>query len=88
MTKQVPWNEMIYVEFCKLAMLNDFEKEILRTRIMGMSITQQAMNFAVSESTVHRTIRTLKSKYDEVQQHSELLPPRRTSKAETWMDTH
>ena len=86
MAKQVNWNEIIYGEFCKLAMLNGLEREVLRTRIMGYSITQQAMEFNVSESTVNRIIRELKKKYDAVQPYSDKLPVRRSSAAEKWMD--
>ena len=88
MTKSVPWNEVLYREFSRLGMLNDFQKEVLRTRIMGYSITKQAMELNVSESTVSRTIAQLKQKYDEVQPHSELLPKRRASAQEKWMDEH
>lgn len=86
MAKQVPWNEVIYLEFSKLAMLSDLEKEVLRTRIMGYSITKQAILFNCSESTINRMIATLKKKYDVAQAHSDKLPPRKTSKEETWMD--
>lgn len=86
MTKNVPWNEVFYREFSRLAMLNDFQKEVLRTRIMGYSITKQAMELNVSESTINRTIAQLKKKYDEVQPYSDLLPKRRVSDIEKWMD--
>lgn len=86
MTKQVPWNESIYSEFCKLAMLSTIEREILRTRIMGYSITQQEEEFNLSRSTINRIINRLKKKYDEVQPLSEKLPRRRSSAVETWMD--
>lgn len=88
MTKQVNWNEVIYDEFSKLAMLNEFEKEVLRTRIMGYSIVQQSTVLNCSTSTVSRTVAELKKKYDQVQPHSEHLPLRRTSKEEIWMDNN
>lgn len=88
MSNQVPWNEVIYREFCKLAMLNVVEREVLRTRIMGYSITQQAAEFNVSESTINRIIKRLKDKYDQVQPLSDCLPARRMSEEERWMDTH
>lgn len=86
MAHQVNWNEVIYTEFCRLAMLSDMEKEVLRTRIMGYSITKQAMVLNCSESTISRTIAQLKRKYDEVQPHSDKLPVRKTSAKEKWMD--
>lgn len=88
MAQQVPWNETIYTEFCKAAMLSEIEREILRTRIMGYSITRQAELLCVSESTVNRIISKLKKKYDAVQKNSDLLPERRSSAAETWMDSN
>lgn len=88
MTKTVNWNEVIYSEFCKLAMLNGLEREVLRTRIMGYSITQQAAEFNVSASTINRIISNLKKKYDDVQPYSDKLPRRRGSAEEIWMDSH
>lgn len=88
MAKQVPWNEIIYTEFVRLGMLNEFEREVLRTRIMGYSIVKQASVLNCSESTVSRTVANLKKKYDEVQPHSDKLPPRRSSKQEEWMDNN
>ena len=86
MAKQVMWNEIIYTEFVKLGMLNEFEREVLRTRIMGYSITKQAQVLNCSESTISRTVSLLKQKYDTVQPYSDKLPPRRSSKQEEWMD--
>lgn len=86
MAKQVPWNEIIYSEFCRLAMLSDFEKDVLKTRIQGYSIIQQSMKFKCSESTISRTIAVLKEKYDRVQPYSEKLPVRKTSAQEKWQD--
>lgn len=88
MSKQVPWNIVIYEEFSKLAMLTDFEKDILRTRIQAMTVTEQSRLFNVSESTIHRTISILKTKYDLVQPFSDKLPPRKFSKKEKYMDEH
>lgn len=88
MSHQVPWNEDIYLEFSRLAMLSPLEKEILRTRIMGFSISQQAEEFKISERTVSRIISTLKRKYDMVQPKSSKLPLRKPSIAEDWMDSH
>lgn len=88
MSQQVPWNETIYTEFCKLAMLSELEREVLRTRIMGYSISKQAELLCISESSVSRTVKKLKKKYDMVQKSSKVLPERKSSAAETWMDTH
>lgn len=86
MAHQVPWNELIYSEFSKLAMLTPFEREVLRMRIMGYGIIKTSLELNVSESTVSRTVALLKKKYDLVQPLSDKLPKRRHSKQETWMD--
>lgn len=88
MSHDVSWNEVIYMEFSRLAMLSPLEREILRTRIMGYSVVQQSQEFNISESSVARIIRKLKDKYDEVQPYSDKLPPRKSSAQEEWMDTH
>lgn len=86
MAKQVPWNENIYRTFSRLAMLSPLECEILRTRIMGFSVMQQAEEFNLSTSTIQRIIARLKKKYDYVQPLCDELPPRKKSAAETWQD--
>lgn len=87
--KQVDWSERIYEEFCKLAMLNEKERYIMRTRIMDeATVTQQADHLHCSPETVKGMIRKLKKKYDNVQPYSEFLPVRRKSKREEYMDSH
>lgn len=86
MSKQVPWNKLIVEEFCKEAMLTKDEEMILRTRVMGWSRTQQSLELGMSVATVDRIIATLKMKYDNVQKYDVLLPPRKPSAKETWMD--
>ena len=88
MSHQVPWNEQIYMEFSRLAMLSPLEREILRTRIMGYSVVQQAMEFNISEPTVHRIISKLKKKYDAVQELSNVLPKRKSCAKELWQDNN
>ena len=88
MSKQVPWNKLIVETFVAEAMLTKDEEWILRTRVANWSITKQAQYMNVSESTVNRIIAELKRKYDNVSKYNPLLPPRRTSKKETWLDKH
>lgn len=88
MSREVPWNKIILEEFVSLALLSKEEEMIMRTRVAGMTRTQQAMTFGMSEATVDRIIRRLKRKYDSVQPYSPLLPPRKHSIAEVYMDTH
>lgn len=82
MAKQVPWNKLILEEFIDLALLNSEEEFVLRTRIAGWSIDQQADKLNISNSSVNRIIRKLKLKYDKVQKHSSLLPTRKKRKSE------
>lgn len=86
--KEVPWNKVIVEEFVTLAMLTKEEEMILRTRVAGWTITKQAMEFGMSPSTVSRIVARLKKKYDAVQKYSVLLPPRKASKVEDYLDSH
>lgn len=88
MAKQVLWNKIIYDEFVRLGCLTPEEQDIMRTRMQGWTITEQSMKLGMSTSTVNRIIKRLKKKYDSVQPHSDLLPPRRSSAKELYMDTH
>lgn len=86
MAKQVPWNKLILEEFIKEACLSKEEEMIMRTRVAGWSRTKQSIEFGYSLSTIDRMIKTLKQKYDNVQRYDPLLPPRKFSAAEVWMD--
>lgn len=86
MSKQVPWNKIILETFISEALLTKEEEEIMRTRVAGWSRTKQAMELGMSLSTVDRHIANLKRKYDSVQKYNPILPPRRSSAEETWMD--
>lgn len=80
MSHEVKWTKQIFDEFVAEAMLSDTEVKILKTRIQGWSIVQQALEFQLSVSAVNRVIRNLKDKYDEVQKYDPILPKRETSK--------
>ena len=88
MAHQVPWNKIIVETFVEEAMLTEEEEWILRTRVAGWSRTKQADKLRMSLSSVDRIIADLKRKYDKVQKYNPLLPPRRASKEETWMDAN
>lgn len=85
---QVPWNKVIYDEFVRLGGLTEEEQQIMMTRMQGWTITKQSMEFHMSVSKVNRIIKRLKVKYDNVQPYSDLLPQRKFSAKETYMDTH
>ena len=86
MSQQVPWNKIIVEEFVKEAMLTQTEEMVLRTRVAGWSRVRQSTELNISLSTLDRIISTLKKKYDKVQKHNPILPPRKYSAKETWMD--
>lgn len=88
MAKEVSWNRIIYDEFVRFALLTDFEKEVLKTRLQNKTIIEQSLLLHCSKSTIDRTIKKLKKKYDEVQPYSDILPKRRTSEKENYLDTH
>ena len=88
MSHEVPWSKLILETFVEEAMLTKEEEWVLRTRIAGWPRSKQAQELNMSLSTIDRTIKRLKEKYDRVEKANPLLPPRRESKEEEWMDTH
>lgn len=88
MSKQVPWNKVVLEEFISLAALTKEEEIIIRTRVAGWTRTRQALELGFSLSSVDRIIANLKRKYDDVQKYSAILPPRKTSACETFLDEH
>lgn len=88
MAHQVPWNKVIVEEFIDKAMLTEDEEWVLRTRVAGWSRTKQADHLQISISTLDKIINMLKKKYDNVEKTNPLLPPRKTSAKETWMDNN
>lgn len=84
MAQQVPWDQQILDEFIRRALLSEEDHWLLRSRIGGMSRSQQAEHLGLSERSVDRRISRLKSKYDHVQPGSSGLPPRRRRAADTW----
>ena len=88
MSKQVPWNKIILERFIELAMLTEDEEAVMRTRVAGWSRTKQSMTMGLSLSSIDRLISSCKRKYDAVQKYDPILPPRRPSKEEEWMDNN
>ena len=88
MSKQVLWTNIILEEFIRLAGLTKEEEMIMRTRCAGWTITKQCMEFHMSRSKVDSIIRVLKAKYDAVEPYSPILPKRKNSKKELFMDTN
>lgn len=88
MSKEVPWSKIILEEFIKEALLSKEEEWIMRTRCAGWPRTRQAEELGISMATLDRRIRDLKEKYDRVQKYDVLLPPRKESAEEKYMDEH
>lgn len=88
MSTQVLWTKVILEEFIRLAGLTKEEEMIIRTRCEGWTITKQCMEFHMSRSKVDSIIRTLKLKYDAVEPYSAILPKRKASKKELYMDNN
>lgn len=89
MSKQVVWTAKILYDFEELALLSDEECYIMESRCKNVPVTVQAMKLHKSESSVHKTIATLKKKYDAVQkEYPDRFPKRKKSATELWMDTH
>lgn len=84
MAHQVPWNRNIYDTFCELAMLSDMERRVLETRIKGWNRAAQCTELHLTTSTLDAIISGLKTKYDNVQPLSPILPPRQKNAKETW----
>lgn len=88
MSKQVPWNKFILEEFIRVALLTKEEEMVMRTRVAGWTQTKQCMELHMSRAKLNRIIQRLEIKYDQVQLYDPLLPPRRESAEELYMDTH
>lgn len=88
MSNQVIWGKLILETFIKEACLSKEEEWIMRTRVAGWSRTKQAQELHMSLSSLDKHIAKLKKKYDIVQKTNPLLPPRKKSAKELWMDTH
>ena len=88
MAHQVAWSKVILEEFISLGALTKAEEEIMRTRVAGWTRVEQSMKLGMSLATVDRHIKRLKVKYDRVQPYSPILPPRKFSAEETYMDEH
>lgn len=75
MSNQVIWTKKRLDTFVKNASLSEFEERVIRTRAKGWSIVKQSIELNVSVSTINKTIKKLKEKYDIVAD-GEILPYR------------
>lgn len=88
MSIQVIWSKIVLEEFLRIAGLTKQQEAIMRLRVAGHTRTQIAFELNISLSTEDRQIRRIKRIYDAVQPYSPILPPRKHSAQETYLDTH
>lgn len=86
MSHEVIWSKIVLETFIEEACLTKDEEMIMRTRVAGWTRTQQAMKLSMSLATVDRLIASCKKKYDAAQRYSAILPPRKASEKEKYMD--
>ena len=67
MSHQVVWTRRVVQLFEDAASLTDIERQVLETRVAGMTRVQQSFYLNLSVSTIDRIIARLKAKYDAVQ---------------------
>lgn len=89
MSKQVVWTKRVTDFFLDNSNATDFEKQVLLTRISGMTVQEQSFFFCCSPATVQRAVKHLKQLYDKVQEeYPDELPKRKTCAAELYMDNN
>ena len=86
MSHQVIWTKFILERFIDVGNLTKDEEAVMRTRAAGWTRTEQSMKLGMSLSTIDRIIERLKVKYDRAQKYDVLLPPRKQSSQELYMD--
>jgi len=88
MSHQVPWCKVILETFISEGCLTEDEEMIMRTRVAGWTRIQQSMELGMSLSSVDRLIKSCKDKYDNCQRYNPILPPRKNSDIEMYLDSH
>lgn len=88
MSHQVIWTKIVLDTFIIEANLTKDEEMIMRTRVAGWTRTEQSMKLGMSLSTIDKIIARLKVRYDAVAKYNPILPPRKFSAKETYMDEH
>lgn len=82
MTKQVFWTKKVLETFILEGNLNERQEYIMRSRVAGKSIVEQAEELHLSVDQVNKDIAELKKIYDATQKYSDILPPRKKDKRE------
>lgn len=84
MAHQVNWNIYVLEEFIRVGCLTDIEEHVIRLRMAGKTIDQQADILGLSKSSINKITARLKIKYDNAAKISAILPPRKFSALETY----
>lgn len=82
MTRQVLWTRTVLEAFINEGNLNRRQEYIIRTRVKGHSIAEQAIHLHLSVDQVNKEIANLKKIYDMTQTHSKVLPPRHKNRSD------
>ena len=88
MSRQVCWTKVILEAFIEEALLNHTEEQIMRLRCSNYTRIEIAEILHMELSTLDHHVARLKRKYDEAQKTSIILPKRKWSAKETYLDTH
>lgn len=88
MSHQVLWTKLILERFIEQGNLTVRQERIMRTRAAGYTIKEQSALLGYSVSLIKKEIATLKQIYDIVQRQDPVLPPRKSSAKELYMDEH
>lgn len=88
MTHPIPRGKIITEAFISDANLTKEEEIVLRTRVAGWSRQRQSRDLRISMTDLDKIINRLKRKYDQAAKYNPLLPPRKFSTQEVWMDEH
>lgn len=83
MSREVVWTKAVVDAFVDEACLSEEEELIIRSRAKGWTRTKQSIQYNMSIRKIDYIIHTLKTKYDEAQKYSEILPKRNIKKAGT-----
>lgn len=53
---KIVWTKRVFEFFCENGNLTEFQRQVLETRIAGMTIKEQAVYYNCCESTISRTV--------------------------------
>ena len=75
--KDIVWNKILLEEFLSIAALTEIEEKVLRSKLAGYTISQQADIFNLSVSSINRVLKSIDEKYDDAEKYSFILPSRK-----------